>query len=133
MWLNQRTIDAIRIMAELALRWPDRVRALDLPESTGITFMNIQKTVHQLALAQLVETHRGRSGGMRLARPPDRIMIGEIVRAFEPTDCPVSFLLEDPIDGAVSQLLFRAHRGFFRPLEETSLAHLAKLPVNAPA
>ena len=126
MWLNQQTVDAIRIMAELAATWPERVRASDLPEQTGITFMNIQKTVHALGLASLVETHRGRHGGIRLARAPEAISIGEIVRAFEPKDCPVNFLMASTVDAAISGLLFQAHRGFFQPLEATFLADLAR-------
>lgn len=131
MWLNQQTVDAIRIMAELAVTYPERVRALDLPAPTGITFMNVQKTVHALGVAGLVETQRGRAGGIRLARAADTISIGEIVRAFEPTDCPVSFLETSPIESAVSRLLFQAHRGFFAPLETTTLNLL--LPVRSPA
>lgn len=124
MWLNQQTVDAIRIMAELAVTQPERVRALDLPQPTGITFMNVQKTVHALGLAGLVETQRGRAGGIRLARPAETITIGEIVRAFEPTDCPVSFLETSAVESAISRLLFQAHRGFFTPLESTTLDKL---------
>lgn len=128
MWLNQQTIDAIRIMADLAARWPVRARASDLPLVTGITLMNIQKTVHQLSLAQLVDTQRGRSGGMTLSRAPQMISIGAIVRAFEPTDCPVNFLVEYELDKAISNVLFRAHRGFFLPLESTTLDQLVRKP-----
>lgn len=124
MWLNQQTVDAIRIMAELAAHWPNRIRALDLPEPTGISFVNIQKTVHALGVATLVETQRGRQGGIRLARAPEAIDIGEIVRAFEPKDCPINFLMASTVDAAISKLLFQAHRGFFQPLEGTSLADL---------
>lgn len=128
MWLNRQTIDAIRIMADLASRWPERARASDLPEGTGITLMNVQKTVHQLGVAQLLETQRGRNGGIRLARAPEAISVGEIVRAFEPTDCPVSFLTGSETEHAISHLLFRAHRGFFQPLETMTLDQLARDP-----
>ena len=124
MWLNQKTVDAIRIMAELAMRWPKQVKALELPEHTDITFMNIQKTVHGLSLANLIETQRGRHGGMRLARDPASISIGEIVRAFEPTDCPVQFLAGDATDRCIAAVLFRAHRDFFQQLEATKLSEL---------
>ncbi len=131
MWLNQQTIDAIRIMSALATRWPERARASDLPMVTGITFMNVQKTVHQLGVAQLLDNLRGRNGGIRLARAPEEISIGEIVRAFEPTDCPVSFLGGSDTEQAISQLLFRAHRGFFQPLETMTLHQLAGMPQAA--
>lgn len=124
MWLNQQTLDAIRIMAELATRWPRLTRASDLVDVTGISFVNIQKTVHALALARLLETSRGRYGGIRLARGPDEINIGEIVRAFEPKDCPVNFLVASTVSAGISALLFKAHRGFFQPLEATTLADL---------
>lgn len=132
MWLNQLTIDAIRIMAELASRWPAQARASDLPAATGITFMNAQKTVHRLGLANLLETQRGRNGGIRLAHPPEAISVGEIVRAFEPTDCPVSFLAGSEIEHRISSLLFRAHREFFQPLETMTLDRLTarKEPVQ---
>jgi Rrf2 family nitric oxide-sensitive transcriptional repressor len=83
--------------------------------------MNVQKTVHALKVAKLLETTRGRGGGITLARESSLITIGEIVRALEPTDCPVSFLTLKSGQDPVSKLLFQAHRGFFRPLEEATL------------
>ena len=124
MWLNQQTLDAIRLMAEIAARWPNAVKAADLAAATGITPMNVQKTAHALGRAGLIETGRGRYGGVRLVRAADAITIGEIVRAFEPKDCPVNFLVASERDTAISNLLFRAHRGFFAPLEETTLANM---------
>jgi len=109
MWLNQRTVDAIRLMAELSARWPKAVKAAELAAITGITFLNVQKTAHALARAGLIEAERGRYGGLRLVRAADEMKVAEIVRAFEPADCP---------------LIFRAHRGFFQPLEETTLADI---------
>jgi Rrf2 family protein len=124
MWLNQQTFDAIRLMAELASRWPQAAKAADLAAATGITPMNVQKTVHALGRTALIETERGRYGGVRLVRPADAITIGEIVRAFEPKDCPANFLVASERDAAISTLLFRAHRGFFHPLEAATLADL---------
>lgn len=124
MWLNQRTLDAIRLMAELSARWPHAVKAADLAEATGITFLNVQKTAHALARAGLTEAERGRYGGLRLARPSHEVKVAEIVRAFEPKDCPANFLMTDEASDPVAKLMFRAHRGFFQPLEETTLAEI---------
>jgi Rrf2 family protein len=124
MWLNQQTLDAIRLMAEIAGRWPNAAKAADLAAATGITPMNVQKTVHALGRAGLIETGRGRYGGVRIVRPADAISVGEIVRVFEPKDCPANFLVASERDSAISSLIFRAHRGFFQPLEETSLADI---------
>ena len=124
MWLNQRTVDAIRLMAELSARWPQAVKAAELAEATGITFLNVQKTAHALSRAGLLEAERGRYGGLRLVRAADELKVAEIVRAFEPTDCPVNFLMAGEGGDPVARLMFRAHRGFFQPLEETTLADI---------
>lgn len=124
MWLNQRTVDAIRLMAELSARWPHAVKAAELAVITGITFLNVQKTAHALSRAGLLEAERGRYGGLRLVRAADEMKVAEIVRAFEPADCPVNFLAADQSRDPVSTLMFRAHRGFFQPLEETTLADI---------
>jgi Rrf2 family nitric oxide-sensitive transcriptional repressor len=124
MWLNQRTVDAIRLMAELSARWPHAVKAAELAAITGITFLNVQKTAHALSRAGLLEAERGRYGGLRLVRAADEMKVAEIVRAFEPADCPVNFLDADQTRDPVSTLMFRAHRGFFQPLEETTLADI---------
>ncbi len=121
MWLNQRTIDGLRVMAGLASRDPHMVKASELAEATTITLMNMQKTVNALGQAGLIHTTRGPRGGMRLAKPADRITISEIVRVFEPTDCPVHFLMMSEIDARIARLVFDAHRGFFRALENKTL------------
>ncbi len=132
MWLNQQTLDAIRMMAALAGHWPVFVRAADLSGLTGVSVMNVQKTAHALGVAGLVETARGRRGGLRIARTAETISVGDVVRAFEPKDCPASFLMMSETDDAVSRLLFRAHRGFFGPLEATSLLELTARSARPP-
>ncbi len=122
MWLNQQTLDAIRIMAELAATWPNLARTSAVAASSGITMMNVQKTVYALGQADLLETVRGRQGGVRLRRAAQQISIGEIVRVFEPKDCPANFLPRAEVDAALSQLMFKAHRGFFQPLETALLS-----------
>ena len=122
MWLNQQTLDAIRIMARLAVDAPELAKAANIAQSTGITVTNVQKTVYALAQGNLIETVRGRSGGVRLAQPAQTISIGQIVRLFEPQDCPINFMPTAHAEAALSSLLFKAHRGFFQPLEQALLS-----------
>ena len=124
MWLNQQTFDAIRILLHLAQTHPALSRASDASAATGVTVMNVQKTVHALGESGLIEAVRGRNGGMRLGRAPDAITLAAIVRVFEPKDCPVSFLPSGLADARISAALFKAHRGFFQPLEDVTLGAL---------
>jgi Rrf2 family protein len=124
MWLNQQTFDAIQILATLAEVYPRLMRASDVSAATGITQMNVQKTVHAMGDTGLIDAVRGRHGGVRLGRQPHAITLAVIVRVFEPKDCPAGFLPWSATEARISEVLFRAHRGFFQPLEELTLADL---------
>ncbi|CAG0984848.1 HTH-type transcriptional repressor NsrR [Burkholderiales bacterium] len=73
----------LRVLMYLAL---DRDRLATIPEiaaAYGVSRNHLMKVVHQLALAGVVETVRGKGGGIRLAMAPEAIRIGAIVRAAE--------------------------------------------------
>ena len=58
---------------------------------------------------------------MRLAMPAERISISEIVRVFEPTDCPVHFLMMSEIDATDRTAGFRCASRVFPALENKTL------------
>jgi Rrf2 family transcriptional regulator, nitric oxide-sensitive transcriptional repressor len=123
-WLNQQTMDAMRLMTELARHWPNLQRASELSQATGVSILNVQKTVHDLSRTGLVVATRGRGGGARLAQEPMATRVSEIVRAFEPKDCPVNFMTSKETSNKIDQLIFKSHRAFFQHLETTLLSDL---------
>src|SRR4051812_26336399 len=68
---------------------PSRIR--DIAKTYSISELHLFKIMHVLVENGLVETMRGRNGGIKLARPAARITLGEVVRAtegnFQLTDC----------------------------------------------
>lgn len=50
----------------------------------GLARSHVMKIVAKLGRLGLVETNRGRGGGIRLGMPADQIRIGDVVREMEP-------------------------------------------------
>jgi Rrf2 family transcriptional regulator, repressor of oqxAB len=59
-----------------------------LAEHVGAHAVFVRRILAQLVRAGLVEAREGRVGGYHLARPPERILLGDIYRALqaEPTE-----------------------------------------------
>lgn len=57
--------------------------AAELAERSRVEPATVAKVLKLLAQAGLVESFRGANGGYRLARPPERIRLADIVEALE--------------------------------------------------
>lgn len=79
------------------------VRVTELAKAEDLPIKFLEQVMQQLREAGFVASERGKHGGYRLAKPADRIRIGEIVRlidgplapigcvsqtAYEPCNCP---------------------------------------------
>jgi Rrf2 family nitric oxide-sensitive transcriptional repressor len=85
MQLNLQTDYALRVL--MALAAGDRQSSVDqIARQYGISRNHLAKVAQKLQNEGLVVTFRGRGGGMRLARPADEIVVGDVVRRFENLD-----------------------------------------------
>lgn len=109
----------------------DRLATIgEIAQAYDISENHLMKVVHHLAQCGYVETARGRGGGMRLARAPRDINLGEVVRRTEDR----SHLVEcfDPQTSGcriapgctLKGLLGEAMDAFFQVLDSHSLADL---------
>ena len=86
----------LRVLMFLAI---DRSRLATIPEIASaydISENHLMKVVHRLARAGIVESVRGKGGGIRLACAPEDIRLGAIVRASEGDAPIVECLSVDP-------------------------------------
>lgn len=83
MRLTRYTDYALRVLMQVGLSEGRLVRISEIAERFEISRNHLTKVVHQLGIRGYLETVQGRHGGMRLARSPETIVIGDVVRDFE--------------------------------------------------
>lgn len=138
MRLAEYTDYTLRVLMYCAARPQRLVTVSELAEHHGVSRNHLMKIVTDLGRQGVLETTRGRGGGLRLLKDPARIRIGDVVRASE-TD----FRLVECFDPRTNQCtltptcrlkgLFRAALGaYFKELDGMMLADIVE-PVSARA
>ena len=84
MRLTVYTDYSLRLLMYLALKDDTLATIAEIAKSYGISKNHLMKVAHQLGVAGYVDTVRGRSGGLRLAKPAGAIGLGQVVRHTEP-------------------------------------------------
>lgn len=84
MQLTRYTDYSLRVLIYLSLHQDKTVTIDEINEYYQISRNHLMKVVHDLSLKGFINTSRGKHGGMRLAREPDQIVIGDVVRQMEP-------------------------------------------------
>jgi Rrf2 family nitric oxide-sensitive transcriptional repressor len=124
MQLSLHSDYALRVLMALAAT-ERQLSVDDVARHYAISRNHLAKVVQRLQIEGFIETFRGRGGGMRLARPAQDIVVGDVVRRFENlesfvgcfaagTGCTVSGLcaLKPALNGALEAFL--AHLDGFR-------------------
>jgi Rrf2 family nitric oxide-sensitive transcriptional repressor len=131
MRLTTFTDFALRALMRLAGE-PDRSFSThDIATEFGISRNHLTKVVRDLAEAGYVVTQRGSGGGFRLARPPEAITLGAVVRSLEQHHALVDCFRDGGGDCVLRprcSLKFRlaaAQEAFMRELDATTLAECA--------
>jgi Rrf2 family transcriptional regulator, nitric oxide-sensitive transcriptional repressor len=91
MQLTYYTDYSLRVLMYLALLPERRASISEIAERYGISRNHLVKVVHHLARGGFIASHRGKGGGIELARDPAEINLGEVVRytegPFKPVEC----------------------------------------------
>ncbi|MBE2278132.1 MAG: Rrf2 family transcriptional regulator [Rhodobacteraceae bacterium] len=132
MRLQLRTNLAIRVLMACAVNDGRTVRTAEIAGHCNASLNHMLQVVSLLQARGFVTTLRGRSGGLRLARPMEEISVGKVFRLFEAgvpfaecfdpatNTCPLS--PECRMRGYIS----RAVEAFFHELDMVTLADLVK-------
>ncbi|MGX1498404.1 Rrf2 family nitric oxide-sensitive transcriptional repressor [Labrenzia sp. MBR-25] len=129
MRLSQASDFALRIL--MATGQSNDPQTVDkLSKQLGLAKSHVMKIVAHLAKGGYLETTRGRGGGIRLAKAPATIRLGDVVRLIEPDLGVVACLKPEPtvcaflprcaLKGAMAQ----ASEAFLASLNTETLASI---------
>ena len=132
MRLPLHTDFALRLLIYLEVH-PDRlVTTREVAGAYQISHHHLTKVVQGLTALSLVEAVRGRSGGMRLARPAGEVNIGALVRHFSSSSVLIECFDEEtntcPISPAcrLKRILHDAEEAFLQVLDGYFLSDIAR-------
>jgi Rrf2 family nitric oxide-sensitive transcriptional repressor len=121
---------SLRVLMYLAAH-PQRLATIgEIARAYDVSENHLMKVVHHLAQEGYIETTRGKGGGLRLARAPEGINLGAVVRSTEDngrfvecfdasrSDCRIAAACQ------LKGILGAAMEAFFGVLERHTLADL---------
>ncbi len=125
----------LRVLMRLAGAPSEPLTTSRIADEYEIPYNHLAKVVQDLARGGFVTTQRGAGGGIRLARPAEEILLGEVVQFLEQRYAIVECFRAD---GGCCVLTPRcrlksriasAYQAFIADLNRTSIAECAWMPV----
>ncbi len=131
MKLTQYSDLGMRLLMYLALRHDDTVTIQEVSIRFAVSKNHLVKISHQLTKSGLIESIRGRNGGVRLANSPENISVEESLLATEDNFDLVECFSENNhcviTDVCrLNKVLENAREAFFEVLRKVTLADLVK-------
>ncbi|HEX4104933.1 MAG TPA: Rrf2 family transcriptional regulator [Rhizomicrobium sp.] len=121
---------SLRLLMYAALKPDALITIHDVAEAYGISKNHLTKVAFDLGRAGFVETVRGRNGGLRLAKKPEEIGLGDVLRITESRSVLVECFNPKTNSCVISApcrlkgVLARALKAWFAVLDEYTLADL---------
>ena len=121
---------SLRLLMYAALKPGALITIQDVASAYGISKNHLTKVAFDLGRAGFVETVRGRGGGIRLAKKPEEIGLGDVLRVTERqsvlVECfnPKTNTCVIAAPCRLKGVLNRALKAYFSVLDEYTLADL---------
>jgi len=128
MQLTLYTDYSLRVLVFLSVHPEKTITITEISDFYEISRNHLVKIVHNLATLGYIQSFRGKGGGLRLAKPPEEINIGDVVRKVEPhfniVECFGNSTLPCKIQPlcALKSALNRAGNTFLEVLDQYTLA-----------
>jgi len=133
MKIDRRIYLGLLTAKALAENWESVKSAREIAEKLGLPEIPVRQSLVRLRRAGILKAEKGRQGGYRLAKPPEKIPLLSVLRALADGDPVLALFSErgrrgkpytpdkrDPTAG----LWQRLEREFWKSMEEKTLADL---------
>lgn len=130
MQLTLYTDYSLRVLLYLSLRPDERVSIEEISSFYKISKDHLIKVVNHLGKVGYIKTLRGRNGGIEMAKPPEQLTIGEVVRTMEPhfnlVECfnpQTNHCVVTPVCG-LKHILAEANSAFLDVLDQYTISDM---------
>lgn len=131
MYLTRQADYTMRLLIHLAVQPDESATIQQIAKRYGISRHHLVKVAHRAVQAGYVEGVRGRAGGLRLAKRPKDISMGQVLRTLEDwriVECFEPASNRCPIAGGcgLQMILKEALEAYFAVLDRYSLADVVR-------
>ncbi len=127
MQLTSFTDYGLRALIYLATLPEDKLTSIsEVTEVYSVSRNHMVKIINQLSREGFVKAIRGKNGGIKLGRPAEEIIIGDVIRAIEPltlVNCSPEFCHITPAC-RLKVILNQATKAFLAELDNYTLADM---------